>query len=180
MASIIEGLQESAKWKIMRFSSAEHYLQFKRYLEEGIPEEVLFGMACRTYSLSRFFGNVLLNEGIDELHLLLASTGGAKYDNATAYLGVGNDNTAPSASQTGLIGASKQFNAMEATYPTYASQVTTWRAQYASGEANFAWEEYSVVNASSDAGDNLNRAASSEGTKQSGQVWTLDLAITWA
>jgi hypothetical protein len=180
MASIVERLQESAKWKIMRFNSAEHYLQFKRYLEEGISEEALFGMECRPYSLSRFFGNVLLEEGIAELHALICGAGAVKWDNTNAYLGVGDDNTAPAPAQTGLIGTD-QYKGMEATYPTFASEVTTWRAEYASGEANFAWEEYSVSNTSGgDTGENLNRATSSEGTKQSGQVWTLDLAITWS
>ena len=40
--------------------------------------------------------------------------------------------------------------AMEATYHQISSQTTTWRAVFGSAEANFAWEEFTVVNASSD------------------------------
>ena len=133
------------------------------------------------FEISEIDGNVLLNEGITVLQALLIGGAGTAYSNANAYLGVGDSNTAEAASQTGLQAASnKTYKAMEASYPSTASQTTTWRAVFGSTDANYAWEEFTLVNASTDTGDNLNRKVSSQGTKASGQTWTLDLAITFS
>lgn len=165
-----EKMIEKAVWTIRKFHGDRDVYDAWMRGEEG----------NEPYEVSEIEGNVLLNEGIAELHLLLTGGAGTHYGNANAYLGVGNSSTVEQATDTGLLGGSTEFQPMEATYPTYASQVTTWRAVYGSTEANFAWEEYTVVNASSDAGDNLNRKTESEGTKTAGQTWTLDLAITWS
>jgi hypothetical protein len=103
-----------------------------------------------------------------------------KWDNANARLGVGNGNAAESATQTGLQGGSKTFKAMDSGYPQRAGQTAEWRASFGSGDANYAWEEFTVVNASDDAGKNLNRKASSKGTKTSGETWTLSLQVTFS
>lgn len=133
------------------------------------------------YNVSEFEGNVLLNEGIAEMQLLMFTTGGTKWDNTNAYLGVGDSSAAESSSQTGLQAATnKLWKAMEATYPTIASQVTTWRSIFGSADANYAWNEFTIVNASTDTGDNLNRKVSAQSTKVTGQTWTIDVAITWS
>jgi hypothetical protein len=69
---------------------------------------------------------------------------------------------------------------MESGYPQISNQITTWRSVFGSDDANEAWNEFTVCNAGSNAGDNLNRKVSSQGTKASGQTWTLDLSITWS
>ena len=126
-------------------------------------------------------GNVLLNEGITALQNLLVGNAETNFGNANAYIGVGDDATAAAASQTGLQAATnKLYKAMGASYPSIASQTTTWRSVFGSAEANFAWNEFTVANGSSDAADNLNRLVSAQGTKASGQTWTIDVAITWS
>jgi len=132
------------------------------------------------YSVSEFEGNVLLNEGITELLNLLIGNAATAYSNANAYLGVGESNVAESAAHTGLQGATLTYKAMEATYPQISGQSVTWRAVFGSAEANNDWNEFTVVNAATDAGDNLNRKVSAQGTKASGQTWTLDLTITFS
>lgn len=128
-----------------------------------------------------FRENVFLNEGIGELWDLAITTGAVKFDNTNAYLGVGDDNTAESAAHTGLQATTnKLYKGMEATYPSRSGQTVTWRAVYTSAEANFAWNEFTVANGNSDSADNLNRKVSAQGTKTSGQTWTLDLDITWS
>lgn len=103
-----------------------------------------------------------------------------KWDNTNARLGVGDDATAPSATQTGLLGTNKAFKGMDSGYPSRSAQTAEWRATFGSTEGNFAWEEYTVVNAADDTGDNLNRTTSSKGTKASGETWTLSLKITFS
>ena len=67
---------------------------------------------------------------------------------------------------------------MEASYPQRSGQTVTWRAVFGSSDANFAWNEFTVASGNSDAAVNLNRKVSAQGTKASGQTWTVDLAIT--
>jgi hypothetical protein len=66
---------------------------------------------------------------------------------------------------------------MDATYPTVANGVYTFRSTFATTDANFAWQEWAVFNASS-TGRMLNRAVSSLGTKTSAQSWQLTVTIT--
>lgn len=139
--------------------------------------------ACKhgnPYEVQQFKQNVLLNEGINELFTILCSSGGTKFDNGNAYLAVGDSNTAASAAQTGLqASTNKLYKAMDASYPTYGtSQKATWKSTFGGSDANFAWEEFTVANGSSDSAKNLNRKTSSQGTKVSGQTWELTLEIT--
>jgi hypothetical protein len=151
------------RWCITRYASDEDYA------------------AGRAYARDEVDGNLLLNEGITALLNLL--TGGAEtvFSNANAYLGVGDSNTAESASQTGLqASTNKVYKAMESGYPQIAGQTVTFRSVFGSSDANFAWREMTVASGSSDSADNLNRKVSDQGTKASGQTWTLDLTITFS
>ena len=123
--------------------------------------------------------NMLVNAGINEIWTLVAGTGGTQFDSSNAYLGVGDSSTAESATQTDLQAATNKLRkAMNSGYPTYGtSQKVTYQADFGSSEANFAWNEFGVFNASS-GGDMMNRKVSSQGTKTSGQTWRLTLEIT--
>lgn len=101
-----------------------------------------------------------------------------EFDNANAHLGVGDSTTAFAKAQTDLqAGANKLRKAMNATYPTRATNVITFQATFGTSEANFAWQEWGVFNASS-AGDMLSRKVESLGTKTSAQSWQLEVDIT--
>lgn len=151
-----------SRWTICKYANEEDY-------KDGIMLE----------QPSIIEGNLLLNEGITEALKLIAGLTADAFSNANAYIGVGDSSTAAAASQTGLQAASnKTYKAMEASYPTVVNQTITFRSVFGSSDANYAWEEFTVVNANSDTGDNLNRKCSSQGTKASGQTWTVDLAIT--
>lgn len=125
--------------------------------------------------------NVLLNEGITELINLVAGLGTpTAWDNTNARLGVGNDATAPNATQTGLIGASKLYKAMNGGYPQISTQDCIWQSDFIDTEAEFDWLEESISNTADDAGDNLCRQNTSLGTKPSGQTWRLTATITFS
>ncbi len=123
-------------------------------------------------------GNLLLNEGINELFVLICGSGGTKFDNSNARLGVGNSNTAAAASQTALIGGSTLLKAMDATFPLNGTdQKATFRATFGTSEANFAWEEWTVDNGAA-ANKNLNRKVTVLGTKVSGTTWVFTVEIS--
>jgi hypothetical protein len=70
---------------------------------------------------------------------------------------------------------------MEAGYPAVTNQSVNFRSVFGSSEANFAWEEFSVMNGADETtAKNLNRKVSAQGTKASGQTWQLDLTITFS
>lgn len=105
---------------------------------------------------------------------------GTAFSNANAHLGVGDSSTAFAVGQTDLQAATNKFRSgMEATFPTQAAAVLTFKASFASGEANFAWEEWGVFNASS-GGTMLSRKVDSLGTKASGAVWELTATLTFS
>ena len=125
-------------------------------------------------------GNLLLNEGIGELLDLLCGLGSpTAFSNANARIGVGDSSEAEAASQTGLQAATnKLYKAVDASFPSRSSQTVTWQAQFGGTEANWAWNEFTVANGSSDAAKNLNRKVSAQGSKTSGQVWTVSIQVT--
>lgn len=150
------------KFKIERYDDVEKYLA-------GLP-----------FDVSHWEGNLLLNEGIQAIWNIIAGLSVVTlFNSANAYLGVGDSSTAAAASQTALqASTNKLYKAMYSGYPQRTNQTITFRSEFLSGEANFHWYEYTVANGNSDSGVNLNRAVSDQGTKQSGQVWTLDVQIT--
>lgn len=157
-----EAIKLRGLWSIKKFASKEAFERGEAYDEHIIGE------------------NLLLNEGINELWTLVAGTGGTKFDESNAYLGVGDSATGASAAQTGLQAVTnKAYVAVDAGFPTYGTaQKATWQATFDGSTANHAWNEFTVANGNSDAADNLNRLVEAEGTKTSGQVWQLTLEIT--
>lgn len=131
------------------------------------------------FDVSVFEENLLLSEGITEALKLIGGIAATAFSNANAYLGVGDSTTAAAANQTGLQAATnKVYKAMAATFPSVAGSTITWEAVFTGSDANFSWQEFTVANGNSDASVNLNRKVSDQGTKISGQTWTLDLQIT--
>lgn len=120
-------------------------------------------------------GNLLLDEGVAILWALFGGIGTEQaYDNATAQVGTGTSATAAAATDTDLLG-SGVWKDMEATFPSIASQTISFKGSYATGDANQAWNEFSVRNGAT-ADENINRVVSAKGTKSSG-VWTLEVSI---
>jgi hypothetical protein len=123
-------------------------------------------------------GNLLLNEGIQEIwDLTIAAGGTTAYNNANAEIGVGDSVTAEVATQTDLQAASnKLFKAMVATYPIRTNQTVDFRSDFLTAEANYAWAEWGVRNGVT-RNKNLNRKVQALGTKTTG-TWTLTASIT--
>jgi hypothetical protein len=101
------------------------------------------------------------------------------FNNANSYIGVGDSTTAFAASQTDLQAATnKMRKAMDATYPSGAANVITFRSTFATTDANWAWQEWGIFNASS-AGTMLSRKVESLGTKTNTQTWQFTTTLTF-
>lgn len=157
---MIEKANHKTLWKIQKFASDEDVKMNKCY-EEVLIED-----------------NILVNAGINEMWKLIAGGTATAFNNANSYLGVGDSNTAAVASQTDLQAVTNKLRkSMNATFPTSGtSQKITFQSDFGPSEANFAWKEFAVFNASA-AGVMMNRKVSDEGTKVSGQTWRLSLEI---
>lgn len=131
--------------------------------------------------------NLLLNAGIHRLEDLLIGAGGTAFNAANSRIGVGNSATAAAATQTDLQAAAgagnRQFK-LVSSGPTRATQTITWVATFASGEANFVWEEWGIDNGTGDGttvvAPMLNRKVASMGTKGAGATWTFTVTLTIA
>jgi len=122
--------------------------------------------------------DVFLNEGINTIWTLVCGGSETAFNNANARIGVGNGTAAENATQVGLQGASTQFKAMLSGYPTFGSnQKAVFKSEFVSGEAEFAWEEFTVDNGATP-NKNLHRKVTSKGTKPSGETWTCQIELT--
>lgn len=152
------------KWRILKFADDKAFKEGKHY------------------DIAEIAGNLLLNEGIGEMIDLFCGLGTpTSFANANAYLGVGDSDTAAGATQTGLQAeTNKLYKAMATSYPARTDQTVTFRSEFGSSDANFAWKEFTIANGNSDSAKNLNRKVSDQGTKTSGQTWVLELAVTFS
>lgn len=120
----------------------------------------------------------LTNAYRDLLASLSVGAGGTAFNNANAYIGVGDSTTAHAYTQTDLQAATNKLRkAMDATYPQLATNVMTFRATFSTAEANFAWQEWGVFNAST-GGTMMQRKVESLGTKTSSQSWQFTVTLT--
>lgn len=181
MENAMDKVGWKAQWRIDKFRDPQN----------RIAEELQRGL-CMTAALKlhgeenlgseEWTSNLALNEGLGELIDLAFGLGSpTAFDTTNGYLGVGDSNAAAAATQTGLQAATnKLYKVFDDGYPSRANQTIEARATFGPAEANFAWEEYTLANGSSDSAKNLNRKVESKGTKASGETWTLSLQITFA
>jgi hypothetical protein len=100
------------------------------------------------------------------------------FNNANAYIGVGDSSTAYAAAQTDLQAASNKLRrGMQASYPTRTTNVLVFQSVFDVGDANWVWNEWAVFNASA-AGTMLSRKQENLGTKTSAAVWQLTVTLT--
>lgn len=136
-------------------------------------------------------GNLVTTAGLNRLTALLMAAGGQALTATATRLGVGNGSGTAAVGDTDLSAAAgaanRQFNIMDGTYPQQANGVFTARATYATGDANFAWNEWgldvgtpTVANGTTVAALLFNHKTSAAlGTKASGS-WTLTVTVTIA
>lgn len=131
-------------------------------------------------------GNLLMYGGASALWERLIGTSVTAFDNGNAYLGVGDSSTAAAATQTDLQASSNKLRkAMDSTYPQHTDGTSSgnasiiYRATFGSSDANFAWAEWALFNAST-SGRMLNRKAEANGTKASGTTWVLTVTLSLA
>ena len=134
-------------------------------------------------------GNLLTTAGLNRITSLIIAGGGQGATNTATRLGAGNSNTAEAVGQTDLQAAAgsanRWFQVMDATYPQQSNGVLTFKATFATGDGNFAWQEWcvdigtpTVTSGNTVNANMLNRKVQSLGTKTSAGTWALTATIT--
>jgi hypothetical protein len=164
-------INESARW-LCRFRLSKYREDIAAYR----GREAEFHRLYRPYEVIEKEGNLLLNSGIDEMWDLIVGDSANHFSNASAQIGVGDSTTPAAATQTDLqASTNKTYKGMESGYPTSTTQKATFKSSFGDSEANYAWNEWVVKQATS--GKCLNRKVESLGTKASG-TWTLEVNVT--
>jgi hypothetical protein len=130
--------------------------------------------------------NLMLNGGITTMLNLLIAAGGTSYANGNARICVGDGGgTVPTvaATDTTLVATSNRYNqATQGGSPTVSAQTVTFISVFASGNANFAWNEWGIDNGGASSGGAasglLNHKGVALGTKTSASAWTATATIT--
>lgn len=145
-------------------------------------------------------GNLLTTMGLTTITALLIGAGGtgALFNigpSAKPVCGVGATATAAAVTDValGANGTSAWYQAMDPTFPTVSAGVMTGQTTFASGDANFAWNEwcwasgsgtvtasatFASVYATAASRSMWNHKIASLGTKASGAAWVFTTTIT--
>ena len=141
------------------------------------------------YETHTIDGNLLMYVGANALidRLVDPAPTHTVFDASNTYIGVGDSTTAVAATQQDLQASTNFHREIVDAAPTYtvwtsgASSTThatvAFVATFETGDANFAWNEVGIFNAST-AGTMLNRKVSNMGTKTSADSWVLTCTIT--
>lgn len=139
------------------------------------------------YEVLTVAGNALTTAGLDRIGNLIIGATANGMDSTRVRLGVGDDTTAFAAGDSDLsTGSNQYYRVMDATYPQQSNGVLTFRSSFATGEANFAWQNWGLdigtATVTSGATANavlVNRKVASLGTKASG-TWVLTVTVTFS
>lgn len=136
-------------------------------------------------------GNLLTTVGLNRLTNLLIGGGAQALTNTSLRLGTGNGAGSAAIGDTDLGAAAgsanRWFQIMDATFPQQSNGVLTAKASWATGDGNYAWNEWGMdvgtPTVTSSATVNAlffnHKTSAALGTKVSG-VWALTVTVTIA
>lgn len=178
---LLDTEQDTIQWKA--------HWKVEKYLGDIDPDNI----EQEPYEVIEGEGNLLMYGGVSCLWQCLigngTGTGGQTltfFNNGNAYIGVGDSSTAAAATQTDLQAATNKLRkAMDTSNPAHSDGTTSgaatiqFKSTFATGDANWVWNEWGIFNGSS-GGRMLNRKVSSLGTKTSAASWVFTVTITLA
>jgi len=136
--------------------------------------------------------NLITTAGLTRITALILGAGGQAATNTAARIGVGNGAGTAAVGDADLSASAgstnRWFQVMDATFPTSAAGVMTFKSTFASADGNFAWNEWgidigtpTVTSAATVNAVLLNHKTSAAvGTKSSGTSWVATATVTLA
>lgn len=159
------GISEHSQWRV------EWVLEKFHNMADAI--------AGKPYDIARASQNIILDVGANEMLKIITGTGGTAYNNLNAKIGVGNNATAENATQTGLIatGDNAFYKGMDSGYPQVTGRQMIFKSTFDTSEANFAWNEFAIVNGTGVGAISMNRKVQNLGVKTTG-VFSMQITIS--
>jgi hypothetical protein len=185
--------RESVKWwpiaTIQKYSP-EDVRELTEHLGYEPKAEDFARLNVDPKSVLEVEGNQLVTGGLNRLGDLFIADGSAGFNASQGVVGVGNSTATFNPSHTALQGTA-WYQPVDGA-PTSVDGVITAVSTFASGNANFAWEEWCWVIATgtvsggtstfSSIGSTselmINRKVASMGTKASGASWVFTTTVT--
>jgi hypothetical protein len=179
-ASVAKYSPDQVAWatKRMGYEPQGHRLSLLfRDPEDGVTEEP---------------GNLMVTVGLNLLTSLLEGGAGTPFAHADAIVGVGAGTTGALIGDTALTddnSSNAYYQQADSSYPTQSNGTITCNCTFASGNANYAWQEWCLATGSGGitAGTHLSAVATSVtmlnhkvtslGTKVSGASWVFTAQI---
>jgi hypothetical protein len=150
-------------------------------------------LSIRPNDETEVIGNLLTTAGLNRITNLIIGEGSLQaFDDSHAVVGVGNSTTAAAVGNTalGADGGSAWYQAAGGGVSASNGTITAI-STFASGDANFAWEEWcwvvvtgtitasnTLASVGSTSEQMLNRKVASMGTKASGASWVFTTTVT--
>lgn len=182
------GLDFHTDWYIAKFDDPEGSVEdaAKKGMSLG---EATVNFADRLEEVEHVPGNIATTAGIKFIAYAFTGLGGApsssnKFDATYARLVVGTGSTAAARANTYASFTNPVAMAMDTGYPTITDNgesgcVLKWQATYGTSDANQAWNEFGLENATSSQ-VLFDRVVHPKGTKESGKTWILYLTMRLA
>lgn len=137
-------------------------------------------------------GNLLTTAGLTRLVSLLLGAGGQALTNTSARIGVGDGVGTAALGDSDVSAASgsthRWYQIMDATYPSAAGAVATFKSTFGTADGNFAWNEWAIdvgtPTVSSGATVNAtlfnHKTSAALGTKTAGSSWAFTVTVTFS
>lgn len=179
---IVPGMGDSLKQRTLLVVHKFHAPDLRP--DDNLTLDELMDHCGSPFEVLEKAGNLLMYGGASAQWETLIGNAFTNFGNTNANIGVGDSNTAEAATQTDLQAASNKFRqATSSVTHTDGTAVgnasAVWVATFATGNANFAWQEWAIFNANT-SGRMLNRKVVSLGTKTSAQSWVATATLTLA
>lgn len=189
----IDGIKWHAFAKVFKWD-ADQTAELAEYLGRQPQYADFQRLGVKHSDYAEADGNLLTTAGLNRItNLIIGGGGTALTAGSRAMAGVGDSATAATVSDAALGGNSSThswWQAMDGSNPTQSNGVITGNTTYATGDGNFAWNEWgwgiatttpvasAVFATATTTGVLLNHKVQSLGTKSAGSTWTLQATIT--
>lgn len=185
----------SAHAQIKKYSAAQvaHAVSVLGYEPPGHKLSLMF--AEPEDGITEEPGNLLVTAGLNLLTSLIEGGAGTPFAHADAIVGVGAGTTTALIADTALTDdntSNAYYQQADSGNPTQSNGVITCVCTFASGNANYAWQEWCLATGSGGItpGDHLSAVATSVvminhkvaslGTKSSGASWVFTATCTFS
>lgn len=186
-----DGIKWHAFAKVFKFSDAQTAdLAKKIGRQPKYLDFVAAGVEAADYAEAD--GNLLTTVGLQRITNLIIGAAGQAFSVTRSMAGVGNSATAAAIGDVSLTatGAGNAWYQATDAVATAVNGVITANTTFATGDGNFAWQEWGWAVATATpvaantfatattSGTLLNHKVQSLGTKSAGSTWTLQATVT--